>query len=329
MAHNIARINDRDSIYTGRNIVAWHRLGKTIQGLATWEEAIKLANLDWVVEKQDLYDKTGKPVAHGMFRKHSGGIKSYGDVFLGTVGDRYTPIQNEDMFRFVDYLIGSGEAVYDTAGALGYGENVFCTVHLPSAGYDVRGDKHESYLLFRSSHDGSVAAQTLLTDVRVVCQNTLNMALNAAGKSIIKIKHTTNSQEKLKQVRLLVGNTLKTLEGLKERMNFLSDKEPTNKNLKTIFSALYAEDDGGLSTKAKNSIEAILELYDRNEKSAYGLFNAFTEYVDHVRSTKGDVLIGRAESALFGSGNKVKTDVLNVIMAEATNMKYRFGAEVN
>lgn len=322
MAHEIARINNTDSVYTGRNIVAWHRLGKTINGLATWQEAIKYANLNWPVEKQDLYDKTGKPVAHGMFRKDTS------DIFLGTVGERYTPIQNEDMFRFVDYLVGAGEAIYDTAGALGNGENVFCTVHLPSAGYNVRGDKHESYLLFRSSHDGSVSAQTLLTDVRVVCQNTLNMALNA-GKNIIKIKHTTNSQEKLKQVKSLMGNTIKTLEGLQERMTFLSDKEPTNKNLRSIFNTLYTEDEGGLSTKAKNSIEAILELYNHNEKSAYGLFNAFTEYVDHVRSTKGDVLIGRAESALFGSGNKVKTDILGIIMSEASNMKYRFGAEVN
>lgn len=325
MAHNIATINGSHAVFTGRNNPAWHKLGTTIQGVATWKDAMQLAGLDWQVEKRVLFDNAGNEVpAWGIFRNTD-------NVFLGVVGERYQTIQNEQAFEFVDALIGSNEAHYDSAGALGNGEVIFCSAYLPSAGFEVvEGDAHQTYLLFKTSHDGSLSAVCKLTDVRVVCQNTLTQALSIRGNDM-KIKHTRNAQERMNMAKSLILSGRKTAELIREKMRMLTTKKVTREAMENILKRLFPTDENGaLHTKTKNSIADLLGFYESNDNNAfpqvrgtaYNLLNACTEYADKARPTRGnsDVMAARAESALFGSGEKFKTDSLEVIMKEAATM---------
>jgi phage/plasmid-like protein (TIGR03299 family) len=325
MAHNIWNDNGRDSVFTGRGTPAWHTLGQTIEGCATWREAIDLANLNWTVGKENLYTRDGVELpTYGIFR-------STDHAFLGAVGERYQPIQNESAFAFVDALIGNEGAHYDSAGALGNGEVIFCSAHLPSAGFEVvPGDKHDTYLLFKTSHDGSLAAVCKLTDVRVVCQNTLNQALRNGGDAEIKIRHTKTAQERLDMALRLIASGRKTAAALAEKMRQLAEKRMTKETLADILTRLFPQSDNGeLHTKTKNNIMDILNLYESNDNnafpeirgSAYNLLNACTEYADKYRTAKGDDMnAARASSALFGSGEKFKVNAMDYIYAAAASM---------
>lgn len=330
MAHNIYKdMFGKDCIVTGMDTPAWHSLGKTVTGCMTWEEAIKEAGLDWIVEKQPLFSETGVELdAWGIFRQSD-------TAFLGPVGARYEPIQNKESFAFVDALIGrEGGAHYDTAGALGNGEVIFCSAHLPTAGFEiVPGDRSENYLLFKTAHDGSLSATCKLTSVRVVCQNTLNQALRNGHTGDLKIKHTKNAQERMNTAIRLIATGEKTAEALRDQMRSLAEKRVTKDTMETVMQRLFPTKEGeDISTKVKNNIKDILNLYDYNDDNAfpqirgtaYNLLNAVVEYTDKLRTAKGGgtegIATARAESALFGSGEKFKSDAMEIIYNVAATM---------
>ena len=124
MAHNLMTRNGSTAMFcTGDRDAAWHKLGQRTPNAVTWQEAMRLADLSWPVSKQVLFDSNGKPVsAWGIFREDD-------SAFLGAVGERYTPIQNKDAFEFVDVLMeATNGAHYDSAGALGNGERIWCSL---------------------------------------------------------------------------------------------------------------------------------------------------------------------------------------------------------
>lgn len=317
MAHNIATINGKKSFVAGRNEKAWHNLGTVVENCMSWQEAMEKANLNWLVEKKPLYDVNGKIVpAWGIFR-------DIDNAFLGCVGERYETIQNQYAFEFINALIGDENNIsFDTAGALGNGEIIFCSAYLPAANFEiVEGDLHQTYLLFKSSHDGSLSAIGKLTDIRVVCNNTLNMALQNGGQSI-KIKHTKNAKAKLDFAKTLITSGIKTAESIRDKMKQLTEKKVTKETMEEIFKKLFpSKDDGELATRTKNNIIDVLNLYESNDKNmfpeirgtAYNLLNACTEYSDKIKTVKGGDEKARAESALFGSGEKFKSDALEII----------------
>ena len=317
---------NRAHLFVGRNQEAWHKLGKVVDGCLTWQEAIEAAGLNWNVQKEQLFDVYGQAVpSYGMFRETD-------RAYLGTVGERYTIIQNRDAFEWVDALIGQEGAHYDTAGALGDGEVVFCSAHLPSAGIEpVPGDKYQSYLLFKTSHDGSMAAICKLTSVRVVCQNTLNMALQHNGDKggALSIRHTKSSAERLERAKRLVFAGKRTALALQDRMVELSERQVTRRSLEGILKTLFPQEEGGeISTRTKNNIEDILRIFEWNDGgmfpetkgTAYALVNAVTEYTDKLRSSKLD---RRAESAIFGSGEAFKDKAFGAIYQASKEMPHR------
>ncbi len=314
MGHNIwVDTRNNAHIFVGRNIKAWHELGVVVAGCLTWHEAMEAAGLNWSVNKEPLYDKNGNKLpTYGIFRDTD-------NAFLGSVGERYVTIQNKDAFEWIDCLIGQEGAHYDSAGALGNGEVVFCSAHLPSAGFEVvPGDEHKVYLLFKTSHDGSLSAIIKATDVRTVCQNTLNQALSSSGFSM-SIRHTKSSADRLQQAKMIMDSGKKTAQALHDKMVELSERQVTKKSLGSILEKLFPQDgDGNISTRTKNNIEDILNLFDwcdggafpQIKGTAYSLVNAVTEFTDKLRSSKGDM---RSESALFGTGDAFKEKAFNVI----------------
>lgn len=307
---------------------AWHNLGQIVSEAQTWEQAMQLAGLDWEVNKIQLTHPTSGELipAWGTFRSDN-------NAFLGTVGSIYEPIQNRYQFDFVDTLLEmKNGAHYETAGALGNGERVFCLAKIGD-GFDLHGigDRHEIYLLFTTSHDGRSSAKVLLTGVRVVCQNTLQMALSSGGKNALTIWHTKNAVDKLAQAQTLIGAEKITRDSLKEKLEALAERKIGKRVIAKVMKRLFTFNDetGKPSVQSATAMDRILDLFESNDRdafpeirgTAYNLLNAFTEYSDHfkpvrVTEKRKDATEEklRADNTLFGSGAEFKKTVLDEIL---------------
>lgn len=334
MAHNLYQ--DRNGRYamfcTGAREAAWHKLGQRTDGAVSWAQAMQLAGLDWKVNKEQLYlpvnGSFGSIPAWGIVRSTDG-------AYLGTVGAQYQIIQNEFAFDFVDALLDAENgAHYESAGALGNGERIWCLAKVPQTITVAGDDKSEVYLLFTTSHDGSMAATAKMSTVRVVCQNTLNMALTANG-SMVRVKHTRDAERRLDHARRLMQGVGADAKALEEKLNLLAARKMTRETMTAIFDRLFPKpkDQEANTARRENVLADVLRCYESNDKnafpqirgSAYNLLNAVTEYTDHERSariTDGrkdySIAQARAENALVGTGDKLKTEALEVIL-ESTN----------
>lgn len=340
MAHNIEVVNGEASFFANR-VPAWHNLGTVVDGAKTWKEAIQLAKMNWKVKKEQdvhprLKDDDGKPLlinSYSIYREDN-------DKWLGKVGDRYTPIQNEFQFSFMDSILGEEGEHYETAGVLGNGERIFVLANLASE-HDIHGsgDIHKAYLAGMTSHDGSTSARFFTTEVRIVCQNTLEMALRGSKGSGVSVRHTRNAEDRLNarikdltEAKAVFSSTMEKLEALAER-------KVNGKDVQEILSRVFNVSDveqEDIPTRTKNNIDFVKELLENNDKNtfpefrgtAYNLLNSVTEYTDHfreVRMTDGRAELEkeevRAESALFGNGANFKSKALEIILEATANAK--------
>jgi phage/plasmid-like protein (TIGR03299 family) len=294
-----------------------------------WEDAMKLAGLDWQVVKESLQDVNGVVVpTFGIFREDT-------RQFLGAVGDQYTPIQNRYAFDFCDTLIAAnGGTKYESAGALYQGQTVWCLARIPKGdGEIVPGDKQEMYLLFTSSHDGSKSATAKLVTVRVVCNNTLQMALRGGGQAI-KIRHMPSAEKKLDFAKTFLSAAVKQADDVRAKLRELAERNMTKNTFTSILDRIFPvkKEEEKVNTRRDNTLAEIATLYQANDGkdgipsiqgSAYNLLNAITQWTDHKRGVRlTDKRAGmneesaRAENALFGTGSMLKENALEIILEE-------------
>jgi phage/plasmid-like protein (TIGR03299 family) len=331
MAHNPNQMNGKYSMFcTGDTNAAWRKLGQRTPNAVTWEQAMDLAQLNWTVIKQQLFgDSLGgfsqSVAAFGIFRQDNG-------AFLGSVGDRYTPMQNENLFTIGDLLVEStGGSHYDSAGALGQGERVWCCIKLPFDFEIDGGDKHQTFLMGLSSHDGSLSTIWKLVDFRVVCGNTFQSALSS-GDMQIKVKHTANAHARLESAARTMQGIGNTAAKLRTKLERMAETKLHSETVHEIMNRLFpvkttANGETVNQTRRENMIADILRVYEINDKNAYpsvkgtayNLLNAVTDYTDHIRNPRGAgqdsqaIQQARAESAMFGSGDKLKESALDII----------------
>ena len=240
MSHNLFIQNGQASMFY-INEVPWHGLGTKLDKPATAQEAIQAANLDWPVIKLPLSAGSKHiPVSDkfAVVRKTSN-LVSRTDPVLGVVGKDYTPLQNKDAFRFFDPIVGQDAAIYHTAGALGQGERVWILAKLPGHIRVAGDDISEKYLLLSNSHDGKSSVQIKFTPVRVVCQNTLTMALNE-GKAF-RVVHHADIHQKLDQAHKMLGIIHEQFEAMEESFQQMSRVKMDNSRLAEYLAAVYPD----------------------------------------------------------------------------------------
>lgn len=204
-------IMQNDTMFSGNGIRPWHGLGIVLNDCPNSNEAIKFANLDWTVRQEPLYMKDGTEVEN-MFAN----VRSDTNGVLGCVKNRYSIIQNKEAFNFVDNIISNTQGIeckYETAGSLFNGKRVFMLVRLPDV--NLVGDEVENYLFVSNSHDGSIGLMAGITNVRVVCNNTLQMAERGASR-IWKIRHTKSLKDKQVEAEYALGLSLNYIDRIKE-----------------------------------------------------------------------------------------------------------------
>ena len=221
----------------------WHSLGTKVEEAVGSEEAIRLAGLDWKVEQKPIYLADGVEI-----KGNYANVRSSDNKPLGIVGERYKIIQNTDAFAFTDALLGEGVR-YETAGSLKDGKTIWLLARMPED-FEVLGDKIEPYLVFTNTHDGSGAVRVTMTNVRVVCNNTLNAALHGA-KRVWSARHTGNIQYKLDDA----------METLQFAHNYIEETKST-------FEELYKVKLGGFNLyNVVNNIVPITENMTDRQKA--------------------------------------------------------------
>lgn len=214
--------NVESLFYVGRE-VPWHGLGKSVESAPTSEDAIRLAGLDWTVNPQKVYTESGIEIPGAMVN-----VRSSDNKPLGIVGDRYQIVQNTEAFAFTDALLGEG-VKYETAGSLKEGKIIWLLAKLPNK-FEILGDKVDPYVVFTNTHDGSGAVRVAATNVRIVCQNTLNFAL-ATAKRTWSARHTGSIQGKLDDALVTLNLANKYMEATKETFEDLYKVKLTDKKV--------------------------------------------------------------------------------------------------
>jgi phage/plasmid-like protein (TIGR03299 family) len=306
MAHNLNEVNGIVSMmYVGKT--PWHNLGTKLDRPATALEAIGAAGLDFQVEKMALKTELlDIPVP-----EHFATVRLDTMQALGVVGKRYVPIQNKDAFSTFDELVGEGQAIYHTAGALGKGERIWILAKLPDY-IRVNGDDIvEKYLLLTNTHDGSSTVSVKLTPIRVVCENTLTAALQGVEQQV-HIRHTGKAIDKLNQAHEILGLSNKLFSVLEQFYSDMNRKEISALLFKQYVNKIIPLlKDPNYSSHVKKVHEKIFELHESGIGSEmahgtlWGAYNAVTEYVDHYRlQSKADSM--RLKSMWYGSGDILK-----------------------
>jgi phage/plasmid-like protein (TIGR03299 family) len=308
MAHDLEEQNGKTSFASFRE-PAWHGLGTVFTEEKTTSEMLEAANLNgWNVRLEDMpipshltSDKEYQYVV-----RTNPTDKTQTDV-LGVVGERYHVLQNEDLFSFGDNILDGGGR-WETAGSIKGGRVVFGALALErETVLDPNGvaDKVKTYLLINTSHDGSIAIQASITPVRVVCANTLNVALNRTRKKdgvkqSFKIRHTQTAEGKITVARQALGMANSYMDEFDKMAHAMIAKEISAKDFNDIILAAYPKPDldtKGAVKKWENKVDMINDIYTGEYNgmisgNAWGAFNALTERLDWYRSARG----GNSES---------------------------------
>lgn len=191
--------NVESMMYVGR-VAPWHGLGVSVESAPTSEDALVAAGLDWQVGQKEIFLPNNT-----LVEGYKANVRETDGQVLGIVTDRYTIVQNTEAFAFVDALLGEGVR-YETAGSLQSGRKVWMLAKLPNE-YKILDDEIEPYLVFTNSHDGKGSIFAAMTPVRVVCQNTLNLALEKASR-MWKTHHIGKMENKMDEaaMTLQLGN---------------------------------------------------------------------------------------------------------------------------
>ena len=331
MAHELETQNGKTSFASFRQ-PAWHGLGTVFTEEKTTSEMLQAANLNgWNVRLEDLETPTHltSDKAYQYVLRTNPTDNSQTDI-LGIVGERYVPLQNEDLFSFGDNILDGGGR-WETAGSIKGGRVVFGALALErETVLDPSGvaDKVKTYLLINTSHDGSIAIQASITPVRVVCANTLNMALNTTKKKngikqSFKIRHTQTANGKVQIARETLGLANAYMDSFDIMAKELFASQVNAKMFNDIILAAYPKPDKdtkGALKKWENKVDVINDIYTGEFNgmiagNAWGAFNALTERLDWYRSARG----GNNESILASASgfdpaiNAEKNRLLKVV----------------
>lgn len=259
--------------------VPWHGLGVVTPNNITTGEAIELAQLDWTVDKEPVYRK-GIQVPNKFFT-----VRSSDDKILGIVGPDWQPLQNRDAFTFADNLVDSGEALVETAGSLRGGRVVFVTMKFPQQLLVDGQDAHDMYLLLRMGHDGTMAIKAEVVTIRVVCMNTLVMA-SLSAKQRWSIIHTQKMEGRIAEAREALKLSWQYAEKFVKAGDQMVATKFSDDDLVRLLDDIIPN-----RPKKADHIENIVQLSidsptNPYHGTAWGAFNAITEYYDHCRETR-------------------------------------------
>ena len=262
----------------------WHGLGKIVMEAPTSKDALRLAGLDWNVVQEPIYTEFNEVV-----EGYKANVRDSDRKVLGVVSDRYKVVQNADAFSFTDELLGKGVR-YETAGSLQEGRKVWLLARLPRE-YIIGGERISPYLVFSNTHDGSGSVKVAVTPVRVVCNNTLNLALDTASRSFSMV-HTGNIQDKIQEAKDTLFMAESYMDCLGAEFEQLRRQKMTDAQIKEFMELLLPIEKDSTQIQSKNILRLREDLkkryYDAPDlqkvgNNAYRFINAVSDFATHAK----------------------------------------------
>ena len=261
----------------------WHGLGTKVKEAPTSNDALILAGLNWQVLQEPIFTAASEPIEGYKVNVRDSDRKA-----LGVVTDRYKVIQNNEAFAFTDELLGEGVR-YETAGSLQGGKKVWLLAHMPRE-YIISGEQISPYLVFSNTHDGSGAIKVALTPIRVVCQNTLNLALAKANRCWSMI-HTGDIHEKMQEARDTLLRAEYYMQELGQEFENLRMKKLSDRQVMEYIEILLPLEDNSTPQQTKNirklREDMKMRYFDAPDlqhvgKNAYRFVNAVSDFATHA-----------------------------------------------
>jgi phage/plasmid-like protein (TIGR03299 family) len=299
--------------------VPWHGLGKKVLPSVKSAEMCVAAGLTWEVRKEPasgarLINERKKIHDRYLILRDPVGEEKK-PVALGMVGSRYELLQNIEAFTFFEPFIDGGFAEFHTAGALGNGERVWVLAKLKDQIVVGKDDLIDRYLLLANTHNGEGAVSLRFTPIRVVCQNTLNLALKEKGKSAITVRHTRHMDRHLaraqaKELRQIIDKVFADATELFASMALRSIKAGERDDiLEALFPRTKPQREKRERPERWRRIEDVLDNGGVTPRetagSLWGLYNAIVRDEDYRESREAGPE-ARLERVWFGAGEDLK-----------------------
>ncbi len=303
------------------NETPWHGLGNRLSEKQPLEVWLEQAGMNWEVKETPVLYQADIPGFNFRTNEEAKVLyRSDSLEALSVVSNRYKVVQPREVLEFYRDLTEVGGFELETAGVLKGGRKLWALAKTGQEVFLKGGDQVKGYLLLATACDGTLATTAQFTSVRVVCNNTLSMAVNDATGAV-KVPHSTTFDpvavkrelnlgvtawdEFITQMKALSNRKIHRIEAMNYLVNVLGDaelplsKQPNEKAITSVFGLFNGQGKGATMDSANDT--------------AWGLLNAVTEYVDHhkrARSTDN-----RLNSAWFGQGAAIKENALKEALA--------------
>lgn len=305
MAHQVETM-----AYAGE--IPWHGLGKEVPADLSPDQMLKAAGLDWQVNKLPAYVKVGD---EELMTGKSALVRSTDNSVLDVVSNDWNPVQNSTAFEFFNDFVYEGDMEMHTAGSLKNGQIVWALAKVKDSFELFGGDRVDSYLMFTNPHKFGQSIDVRFTPIRVVCNNTLTLALNQKDKNRVRCTHASVFDPEA--VKTTLGIASDQLRVYKNMAKFLGSKkaklDKVNEYFKEVFPVTNQwGKDSAIKEQSKNAKWA-LDVLEKQPGAEFAkgswwqAFNAVTYLVDHEL---GRTTEKRLTSAWFGPNKQLKIKAL-------------------
>jgi phage/plasmid-like protein (TIGR03299 family) len=313
----------------------WHRLGKDLSTATSVAEALQLAGLDWTVSLHDTYwynershmgltgvesENTDDKYVHVPQRKVV--VRNSDQKILGTVGNAYVPLQNAEAFSVLDLAIREFGVKLIAGGTHGT-QRAWILARLPEEAEVVDGDTVCPYFLVSTGHDGATPYVAVPTPFRIACANSLDIAIGQGFRDMtVRLTHTKDAATKLTQVSDMLTSVLTSFQQVTARFKKLARSGPLfQPEINAYIDDVLGIEDGdevkGVMERRRDRIRELVTTGKGAElapRSAWAVYNAVTEYVDHVLPAEVTAKrqVTANEAALFGRNALLKNRALTL-----------------
>ena len=310
MSHALEVVNGEAKMaYTGQ--VPWHGLGVQVEDDLTPAEFQKAAGLDWDVIEAPVYaDFNGKRIESG----HKMLIRETDAKPLTIITGDWNPVQNSEAFEFFNEFCEVGAMKMETAGSLKGGQWVWALAKMTETFELFGGDNIEGYLLFSNPHIYGRGIDIQQTLTRVVCSNTINVALQGASTNKVRFNHRRVFDADM--AKELLGLASDKLDNFKTMAQFLGTKSYKDEIVAEYFDDVfpgYSKKEGEERKSSKNALRAfeVLETQPGAEFAKgtwWQALNAATYLVDHEIGKSQE---SRLTSNFYGANKNLKVRALD------------------
>ena len=303
--------------YVGRT--PWHGLGNQLPRRQPLEVWLPQAGLDWQIKETPVrFVDSGKGSLGQIlsFDDHKVLYRSDTQAPLSVVSKRYQVVQPREILEFYRDLTEVSGFELETAGSLKGGRKVWALARTGQSGTLKGQDRTNAYVLLATACDGTMATTAQFTSVRVVCNNTLAVALNGQVQAV-KVSH--RSVFDADAVKRQLGISVSAWNDFMYRLKVLSERKVRPSEASRFVQQLFQERPGQVQPKShERAMGKVLRLFEgagrgatlaSSHNTAYGLLNAVTEFVDHERRARS--ADHRLDSAWFGQGAALKQKAMD------------------